>query len=187
MLKYLKTVNMQKLKLKLEIDLSKSDQVSALGTLLNAIGGHVGGPAVVDLADGNVHGAAIVETAEEKPAKKKRRTKAEIKADEEKAAAEKADEEKADEEKADEEKAAADKEETPEGDDSSGPVDTPESDNGAPEFSRTDVRALFAEKIQGNPDNRESGIAKLKELGANNLPGLKEEHYVEFMAFLNTL
>ncbi len=52
----------------------------------------------------------------------------------------------------------------------------------------TEVRALFAKKLQeGDDDTRESCISKLSELGAKNLPALQKEDYQKFIDFLNGL
>jgi len=102
----------------------------------------------------------VLETVEEKieKPKKKRRTQAEIKAEKEAA-------------------------QTEESQDTEGAGSTEEK---VPEM--TEVRALFAKKLQeGTEETRTVCIAKLKELGAKNLPSLKQEDYQTFIDYLNTL
>lgn len=152
---------MTKIKLKLEIDLTKADQTNALNTLLCAIGGQEAGvvaPAVVAPKEE----AAPAEPLKEEKPKKKRRSKAEIAADE--LAAEAVKEAEAI---------------------SQGEPEAPEEDN-LPD--RTELRALFAKVLNaGNEQTREACLGKLKALGAASLPTLKDADLQGFEDFLNDL
>jgi hypothetical protein len=150
-------------KFELEIDVTKSNQTDALNNLLKAIGGQTEAgstSAAPAKEEAKPEPEAKEETKPEPPAKKKRRTKAEIEADKAEMEVSKEDEG---------EEAEVDKVE-------------------AEEIDFTDVRALFAKKLQeGDETTREESIAKLKELGAPNLPGLKPIQYGDFVSFLKGL
>ena len=157
------------IEVKLQIDPNDLNQVAALSNLVYTLGGHYdftnaeafkGDVSKWNTEDGAPMKAEPSEPKEEAPKekpKRKRRTKAEIAAD-----------------KAKEEAAKASEEESEEGKEKT------------VEFA--DVRKLFAEKLQtGGEGVREKCIAKLKEFGASNLPGLPEDKYQDFVDFLNGL
>jgi hypothetical protein len=159
-------------KFELEIDVTKSNQTDALNNLLKAIGGQTEAgstSAAPAKEEAKPEPEAKEETKPEPPAKKKRRTKAEIEADKAEVEAEV--------DKAEMEVSKEDEGEEAE-------VDKVEAE----EIDFTDVRALFAKKLQeGDETTREESIAKLKELGAPNLPGLKPIQYGDFVSFLKGL